>query len=184
MTTNWDEATAVSVVPGNFYEDFVPGTIYRHARGRTLTETDNIWFTLLTNNTNPLHYDRPYAQSAALGDYLVVSTLTLAVVTGLTVPDISENAVANLGWDKVVLAAPVRIGDTLYAETLISATRESKSRPYAGILSTSTRGLNQRREVVISFDRTVMVYRRGHGPRFEGANPSGPCLPAGPRKEA
>lgn len=166
----WDDATVVSVVPGNFYEDFVPGTVYRHARGRTITEADNIWFTLLTNNTNPLHFDRPYAQSAAMKDYLVVSTLTLAVVTGLTVPDISENAVANLGWDKVVLAAPVRIGDTLYAETLVSGVRESASRPYAGILHTSTRGRNQNGEVVITFDRVIMVYRRGHGPRATGGD--------------
>lgn len=170
MTTEaehtWDTAAVVTEVPGRFYEDFTPGTVYRHARGRTVTEADNIWFTLLTNNTNPLHYDRPYAKSAAMGDYLVVSTLTLAVVTGLTVPDISENAVANLGWDRVVLSAPVRVGDTLYAETLVTGARESASRPYAGIIRTATRGLNQDRDVVISFDRTVLVYRRGHGPRF------------------
>lgn len=162
---SWDEASLVPVALGNFYEDFVPGTVYRHLRGRTVTEVDNIWFTLLTNNTNPLHFDRPYAQAAAMGDYLVVSTFTLAVTTGLTVPDISENAVANLGWDNVKLSLPVRIGDTLYARTLITGTRESKSRPYAGIVHTSTQGLNQDAEVVISFDRTILMYRREHGPR-------------------
>lgn len=164
----WDDVEEIDAIPGNFYEDLRPGTVYRHARGRTITETDNIWFTLLSNNTNPLHFDRPYAQAAAMGDYLVVSTLTLAVVTGLTVADISENVVANLGWDKVVLAAPVRIGDTLYAETMITGGRVSESRPYAGIVTTKTRGLNQNGEVVMSFDRTILVYRRGHGPRYEG----------------
>ena len=163
----WEAASQAEVALGNYFEDFVPGSVYRHARGRTVTETDNIWFTLLTNNTNPLHFDRPYAQAAAMGDYLVVSTFTLAVVTGLTVPDISENAVANLGWDKVKLPTPVRIGDTLYARTLITGARESQSRPYAGIITTSTRGLNQHSEIAISFDRTILVYRRGHGPRVE-----------------
>lgn len=163
---DWASATAAEPYLGNFYEDLEVGSVYRHRYGRTITETDNIWFTLLTVNTNPLHFDRPYAQRAELGDYLVNSTFTLAVVTGLTVADISENAVANLGWDNIVLAAPVRIGDTLRAETLIMGKRESASRPQAGIVSTATRGLNQDGAEVVTFDRTILLYRRGFGPRF------------------
>jgi acyl dehydratase len=165
----WDGARPAPVHLGNFYEDFEVGTVYHHRNGRTITEADNIWFTLLTNNTNPLHFDRPYAEAAALGGLLVNSTLTLAVVTGLSVPDISENAVANLGWDRVALPNPVRVGDTIRAATLIAGTRASRSRPYAGIVETRTRGTNQDGAEVISFDRTILVYRRGHGPRFLGA---------------
>ena len=166
----WEQAEDAPVHLGNFYEDFTPGTVYRHRLGRTITETDNIWFTLLTMNTNPLHFDRVYAGSAELDDILINSTFTLSVVTGLSVADISENAVANLAWDDVKLPAPVRIGDTLRAETLILSKRESGSRPHAGIVRFATRGLNQNEEVVVSFERTILVYKRGFGPRFPGSS--------------
>ena len=163
----WEGATPAAVPQGNFYEDFEPGTTYQHRLGRTITETDNIWFTLLTLNTNPLHFDREYARKAAFEDYLVNSTLTLSLITGLSVADLSENAVANLGWDNIRLSAPVRIGDTLRAESLVVEKRESRSRPYAGIVHFQTRGLNQRGEEVIIYDRTILAYRRGHGPRAD-----------------
>ena len=166
----WDQAEDAPVYLGNFYDDFTPGTVYRHRLGRTITETDNTWFTLLTTNTNPLHFDRVYAQKAELDDILVNSTFTLSVVTGLSVADISENVVANLGWDNVKLRTPVRIGDTLRAKTLILSKRESRSRPHTGIVRFATKGLNQHGEVVVSFERTILVYKRGFGPRFPASS--------------
>lgn len=165
----WESAPEAPKSLGNFFEDFEPGTVYRHRLGRTITEVDNIWFTLLTGNTNPLHFDREYARKAAFGDYLVNSTFTLALITGLSVADLSENAVANLGWDNIKLTAPVRVGDTLRAESMVIDKRASDSRPYAGIVHFKTRGVSQNDTEVITFDRTILVYRRGFGPRFEGS---------------
>lgn len=150
---------------GRFLEDFRVGDVYRHAGGRTITETDNIWFTLLTNNTHQIHLNADYAARTEFGRPLVVSTLTLAIVTGLSVPDVSQNAVANLGWDKVRLTAPVFAGDTLYAESEVLEVRESRSRPGQGIVRVRTRGFNQRGETVIEYERTVLVYSRAARPR-------------------
>lgn len=150
---------------GRFLEDFRVGDVYRHAGGRTITETDNIWFTLLTNNTHQIHLNADYAARTEFGRPLVVSTLTLAIVTGLSVPDVSQNAVANLGWDKVRLTAPVFAGDTLYAESEVLEVRESRSRPGQGIVRVRTRGYNQRGETVIEYERTVLVYSRAARPR-------------------
>ncbi|MCS7001401.1 MAG: MaoC family dehydratase [Dehalococcoidia bacterium] len=150
---------------GRFFEDFAVGDIYRHNLGRTLTETDNIWFTLLTMNTNPSHFDSEYSKNTPFGKPLINSCLTLAIVTGQSVPDVSENAVANLGWDEVRLPNPLFVGDTLYAESEVLETRESKSRPNAGIVTIRTRGYNQHGDIVIEFKRTVMVYRRGMSPK-------------------
>ena len=144
-----------------FYEDFEVGDVYRSRLGRTVSETDNVWFTLLTLNTNQIHFNDEYAKRTEFGRPLVDSTFTLALVTGLSVADVSENAAANLGWGEVKLPKPVFAGDTLWAETEITGKRESRSRPQTGILSFRTRGVNQRREVVIEFTRTVLVYKRG-----------------------
>ncbi len=152
---------------GRFLEDFNVGDVYRHAHGRTVNETDNTWFTLLTNNSHQIHINADYAAKTEFGRPLVVSTLTLAIITGLSVPDVSQNAVANLGWDHVRLVAPVFAGDTLYASSEVLETRPSQSRPGQGIVRVRTRGFNQRDETVIEFERTVLVYSRSARP---GAN--------------
>lgn len=144
---------------GRFLEDFAVGDVYRSRLGRTVTETDNTWFTCLTMNTNQMHFNREYASRTEFGQPLVVSTLTLAVVLGLSVADTSENAVANLGWGDIVLPKPVFAGDTLWAESEVVGVRESRSRPSCGIVSIRTRGVNQRREVVIEFTRSFMVFK-------------------------
>jgi acyl dehydratase len=155
-----DHQPAPKVWRGRFFEDFEVGDVFRSRLGRTITETDNIWFTCLTLNTNQNHFNDEFAKGTRFGKPLVNSTFTLSVVTGLTVPDTSENATANLAWTDIKLPNPVYVGDTLWAETEITALRESKSRPNVGIVSVRTRGVNQRREVVIEFKRTFMTYRR------------------------
>jgi len=149
---------------GRFLEDFQVGDVYRHAHGRTITQTDNTWFTLLTNNTHDVHYNADYASRTEFGKPLVVSTLTLAIVTGLSVPDVSQNAVANLGWEDVRLPAPVFAGDTIYAESQVLEVRPSKSRPGQGIVRVRTRGFNQDDVTVLYFERSVLVYARSHRP--------------------
>ncbi len=148
---------------GRVYEDFEVGDVYQHQLGRTITQADNIWFTLLTVNTNPIHFDSVYAAQTEFKRPLVDSTFTLALVTGLSVSDMSQNAV-NLGWDKVRLPNPVFDGDTLSAQSEVLEKRESKSRPNMGIVRFKTVGLNQGGKVVIEFERTIMVYKRGHVP--------------------
>ena len=149
---------------GRFLEDFTVGAVYRHAHGRTISETDNTWFALLTNNPHDVHSNADYAARTEFGRPLVVSTLTLAIVTGLSVPDVSQNAVANLGWDDVRLTAPVFAGDTLYAEAVVLEVRPSRSRPGQGLVRVRTRGFNQRDETVVTFERTVLVYARAARP--------------------
>lgn len=144
---------------GRFLEDFAVGDVYRSRLGRTISEADNTWFTCLTMNTNQMHFNREYAARTEFKEPLVVSTLTLAVVLGLSVADTSENAVANLGWGDIELPSPVFAGDTLWAESEVRAVRESRSRPSCGIVSIRTRGLNQRAEVVIEFTRSFMVFK-------------------------
>ncbi|HEX3055197.1 MAG TPA: MaoC family dehydratase [Gaiellaceae bacterium] len=141
---------------GRSYEELGVGDVYRSRFGRTVLDADNVWFTLLTMNTNPIHFDAEYAGSTEWKRPLVDSTFTLALVTGLSVADVSEQAV-NLGWREVRLPAPVFAGDTIRAETEILEKRESQSRPGRGIVTVRTRGLNQRDEVVIEFERTIMV---------------------------
>lgn len=149
---------------GRFYEDFEVGDIYKHPLGRTISETDNTWFTLLSMNPNQLHFNEEYGKRTQFGQRLVDSTLTLSVVTGLSVSDLSLNVVANLGWDEVRLPNPLFNGDTLYADSEVLEKRESKSRPHAGIVKFKTRGINQDGKIVISFIRTIMVYKRDHDP--------------------
>jgi acyl dehydratase len=164
---------------GRFYEDFEIGDTYRHPLGRTVTEADNIWFTLLTCNTNMTHFNADYAEQTEFKQYLVNSAFTLALVSGLSVTDISENAVANLGWDEVRMPNPVFVGDTIYAETTVLDKRKSNSRPYAGILNIKSRGYKQDGTTVIEFKRTVMVYTREGSPRFRedgaGRDVAGDC---------
>jgi itaconyl-CoA hydratase len=145
---------------GRFLEDFQVGDVYRHGQGRTISEADNTWFALLTNNPHQLHSNADFAAGTEFGRPLVVSTLTLAIVTGLSVPDVSQNAIANLGWDGVKLTAPVFAGDTLYAESEVLEVRKSRSRPGQGVVRVRTRGFNQRGETVIEYERTVLVPAR------------------------
>ena len=149
---------------GLYYEDFEPGDVFEHRPGRTILEVDNTWFTLLTMNTQELHFDAAYAAKTEWKKPLVDSTLTLALLTGMSVRTVSAKVVANLGWDKVKATHPVFAGDTLYAESTVLHKRESKSRPTQGIVTVSTRGLNQDGKEVMTFERTMLVYKRGHSP--------------------
>lgn len=149
---------------GPYFEDLEIGRVESHPLGRTITEADNTWFTLLTMNTNEMHFNASYADDSEFQRILVNSTLTLAVVVGLSVVDTSQCAVANLGWDAIRLSHPVFVGDTLRAESMVTHKRASASRPHAGIVTFHTRGRNQEGTIVISFDRTVLVHRAGHGP--------------------
>jgi itaconyl-CoA hydratase len=146
---------------GRWYEDFEVGDHFRHPLGRTITDTDNVWFTLLTMNTNPVHFDHNYAAQSEFGKPLVNSTLTVAIVAGQSVLDTSQRAFANLGWDEIRLTHPVFVGDTLYAESQVLSTRESASRPEGGIVEVRTRGLNQDGVQVVTWRRTFFVYKRG-----------------------
>ncbi len=156
---------------GRYFEDFEVGDVYEHPYGRTITDADNIWFSTLTLNNNPLHIDYAFMRQTEFGRPLVNSTFTLALVTGLSVEDISENAVANLGWDKVRLPHPLFVGDTVYAESEVLDKRESRSRPNAGIVHFRTRGYNEDGTVVIEFERTVLIFKRGTSPRATRPRP-------------
>ena len=147
---------------GRYFEDFEIGDVYEHRPGRTITETDNTWFTLLTMNQHPLHFDKEYGAKTEFGEVLVNSCLTISLVTGMSVSDISQKTIANLGWDKVRLSGPVFVGDTLYAESQVLSKRESNSRPNQGIVSVETKGIKQDESVVISFERSMLIPFKGH----------------------
>ncbi len=147
---------------GRYLEEFTVGDVYEHRPGRTITEADNTWFTLLTMNQHPLHFDREYAEQSEFGQVLVNSCLTISLVTGMSVSDISQKTVANLGWDKVRLTGPVHIGDTLYAESKVLSVRASESRPNQGVVTVETTGRKQDGTQVIIFERSLLVPRRGH----------------------
>jgi acyl dehydratase len=147
---------------GRYFEDFKGGDVYEHRPGRTISESDNTWFTLLTMNTHPLHFDAEYAKSSEFGKRIVSSPLTLAIVVGQSVADVSAKAIANLGWGDIKMPAPVFVGDTLYSESEVLGKRESKSRPTQGIVTVRTTGRNQDGAEVISFERTVLMAKRGH----------------------
>jgi itaconyl-CoA hydratase len=151
---------------GRYYEDFEPGDVYVHPYGRTITENDNIWFTLLTMNTNEIHFNNDYAAGTEWGRPLINSALTLAIVLGMSVMDVSQNAV-NLGWEEIKLLNPVFAGDTLYAQTEVLEKRESKSRPEMGIVKLKTIGYNQNNTPVIEMKRTIMVWKRNFAPRLK-----------------
>lgn len=148
---------------GRYLEDFEVGDIYRCRYGRTVTEADNIQFTLLTNNTNQIHFNRDYGEKTEFGSTLVNSALTLAIVAGMGVADVSENGFA-LGWDEITLPHPVLPGDTLYSESEVVEKRESRSRPEQGIVKVETRGYTQHGDLVIKYRRSVMVWKREHAP--------------------
>lgn len=142
---------------GRNYEDFVVGDVYEHRPGRTISEADNMWFTLLTLNTHPLHFDLAYAATTEFKQPLVNSCLTLSLVTGMSVSDVSQKAIANLGWDKVKLIAPVFVGDTIYAESEVLAKRASKKRPDQGIITVHTRGIKADGTVFLEFERSLIM---------------------------
>ena len=151
-------------ISGLYYEDFEPGDVFEHRPGRTILDVDNTYFTLLTLNVQELHFDAAYAAKTEWKKPLVDSTFTLALLTGMSVRTVSAKVVANLGWDKVKATHPVFAGDTLYAESTVLHKRESKSRPTQGIVTVSTRGLNQNGVEVMSFERTMLIYKRGQSP--------------------
>ena len=157
-------ADSTTSFQGRFFEDFQLEDVYRSRFGRTVTEADNQLFTHLTLNSNPLHFDAVYTSKTRWEKILVNSTFTLALIVGMSVSDVSENAVANLGWEDVKLPNPVFIGDTLYCETEVLEKRESKSHPDAGIVTIRSRGINQNGKVVIDFKRNIMVFKRDHAP--------------------
>ena len=157
---------------GRFYEDFEVGDVYRHPNGRTICTADNLWFSLLTQNSNPVHVDHEYSAKTELGKPLVNSTFTLALVTGQSVIDVSQNVMANLGWDEVKLPHPVFEGDTIYSQSEVLSKRESKSRSTVGIVTVRSVGFNQDGVEVITYKRTCMVYKRGHAPELVRVRPS------------
>jgi len=155
---------------GRFFEDFTVGDVYEHPLGRTVLPADNTWFTLLTQAPAPIHFDHCYAGQTQWEKPVVNSTFILALVTGQSVTDLSQNVFANLGWDQVRLPKPVFEGDTIYSRSEVLDLRDSKSRPNIGILKVSTIGFNQHGTVVISFHRTMMIFRKGQGPKIPRPN--------------
>lgn len=147
---------------GRYFEEFTVGDVYEHRPGRTISEADNTWFTLLTMNQHPLHFDHAYAAKSEFGRPVVNSALTLSIVTGMSVSDVSQKAIANLGWTDIRLLAPVFVGDTLYAESKVAAKRPSKSRPDQGVVTVHTSGRKADGTVVMTFERTLLVPTRGH----------------------
>jgi len=149
---------------GLYYEDFEPDVVIEHRPGRTILEADNVWFTILTMNQHPLHFDAQFARHTEWRQPLVNSCLTLAMVTGMSVPSTSRNAVSNLGWDKIRLTAPVFVGDTIYAESKILSKRTSDTRPGQGIVTVETKGVKHDGTVFMTFERTFLVYMRDAAP--------------------
>jgi acyl dehydratase len=147
---------------GRYYEDFEVGDIYEHRPGRSISEADNTWFTLLTMNQHPLHFDAAYAAKSEFGRMVVNSALTLSIVAGMSVSDVSQKAIANLGWNDIRLTAPVFVGDTIYAESEVLSKRDSAKRPTQGIVTVRTIGRKADGTVFMTYERTVLVPRRGH----------------------
>jgi itaconyl-CoA hydratase len=156
---------------GRFWEDFEVGDVYEHPLGRTIHPADNTWFTLLTQNTAPLHFDVNYAAQTEFGRPLVNSCLTLALVTGQSVTDVSQNVMANLGWDEVRIPNPLFEGDTVYSRSEVLEKRESRSRPHVGLVTVRTTGFNQDGKEVLSFKRTALIYKRGQAPKIARFRP-------------
>ena len=157
------EERKITEQSGRHYEQFEVGDTYSHRPGRTISETDNTWFTLLTMNTHPLHFDKEYAKKSEFGQILVNSAFTVSLIVGMSVRDISQNAIANLGWKEIRLPSPVFVGDTLYAESTVLEKRESKSRPNAGIVKVSTLGKKSDGTLVCDFERTMLIPKQGYG---------------------
>ena len=157
------EERKITEQSGRHYEQFEVGDTYSHRPGRTISETDNTWFTLLTMNTHPLHFDKEYATKSEFGQILVNSAFTVSLIVGMSVRDVSQNAIANLGWKEIRLPSPVFVGDTLYAESTVLEKRESKSRPNAGIVKVSTLGEKSDGTLVCDFERTMLIPKQGYG---------------------
>lgn len=162
---------AIEVAPGRYretfgryFEEFREGDVYEHRPGRTITDADNVWFTLLTMNTHPAHFDYEFAKKTEFGKPIVCSPFTVALMVGMSVSDVSQKAVANLGWQDIRMTKPLFPGDTLYAESEVIEKRESKSRPEQGVVTVRTTGKNQHGEVCCTFSRTMLIWKRGHGP--------------------
>lgn len=149
---------------GRFFEDFEVGDVYRARIGRTITQADNIWLTLLTNNTNQIHFNQHYAATTEFGRTLVNSAITIAIVAGLGVTDTSENGFA-LGWDEIKLPNPLYEGETLYSESEVLEKRESRSKPQWGIVKFRSRGIKQDGTIVLEYSRSAMVWKREHAPQ-------------------
>ena len=147
---------------GRYFEDFAVGDVYEHRPGRTICEADNSWFTLITMNQHPLHFDHAYAAKSEFKQPLVNSCLTLSMVVGMSVSDVSQKAIGNLGWNDIRLTAPVFVGDTIYAESEVLTKRESASRPGQGIVTVRTLGTKADGTQFMSFERTVLVPKKGH----------------------
>ena len=147
-------------VLGLYYEDFVVGAEIKHELSKTIFESDNNFFSLMTMNHHPVHTNIDYASHNQHGQLLVVGTLVFSLVVGITVPDISGKAIANLGYENIRHLAPTFVGDTIYARTKILDKHESKSKKDRGILYVETIGYNQRGEDVISFRRNVLVKKQ------------------------
>lgn len=145
---------------GRHFEDFAVGAVYKHSVRKTITESDNNLFCLLTMNHHPVHLDQDYAAKAQHGQVLVVGTLVFSLVVGLTVADISGRAIANLAYEGVNHDGPVHIGDTLHAETEVLEMRVSQSRPERGIVYVETRAFNQKGERILTFRRRVLIPKR------------------------
>jgi acyl dehydratase len=146
---------------GRYYEDFKVGEVYEHRPGRTITQSDNTWFTLLTMNQHPIHFDEEFGKGTEFGKTLVASPFTIALMVGMSVSDVSHKAIANLGWTDILLPHPLFVGDTLYAESEVIKLRESKSRPDDGIVTVKTLGKNQDNILVASFLRSVLIPKEG-----------------------
>jgi itaconyl-CoA hydratase len=177
MTNETAENRVVAGWTGRLFEDFTPGDIYYHPMGKTVTETDNQWFTLLTQNTSKTHVDRNFAEQTEYKVPLVNSTFIFSLVTGQSTIDLSMNVFANLGWDEVRMPVPVFEGDTIYSRSKVLETRGSKSRPNMGLVTVATEGFNQDGVVVLSYRRTFMIYRRDHLPVSSSRLPDESSLP-------
>lgn len=176
MATDSDrERQLVEGWQGRYYEDFVEGDIYKHPYGRTVTETDDVWFTNISMNLNPMHFNEVYAANTEFGERIVNSTFTFALLVGMSVIDISQNSTAALGFDDITMHAPVFHGDTLFAESEVLRKRESESREHVGILMTELRGYNQTDTLVMSLERSNFILKRAHAEPTAGQPPGWPA---------
>ncbi len=162
---NADNGVVVTGWEGRTFEDFQPGDIYNHPFGKTITDADNHWLTLMTQNVAKAHVDDNFATRTEFGKPLVNSTFILALVVGQSTIDLSMNVFANLGWDEVRLPHPVFVGDTIYSRSKVLSKRESESRPTMGLVTVASEGFNQDGVVVLRYKRTFMIYKKGHVPQ-------------------
>lgn len=173
-----DNGKIVTGWEGRVFEDFRVNDIYVHPFGKTITDADNHWLTLATQNVAKAHIDENFAARTEFGKPLVNSTFVLALIVGQSTIDLSMNVFANLGWDEVRLPHPVFVGDTIYSRSKVLSTRESKSRPTLGLVTVASEGFNQDGAIVITYRRTFMIYKRGQVPVNALTMPDISTLPA------